>query len=76
MTIISLITIIGVIITIVLVKGVNKRKHLSDDVLSSFLNLQTTHPNYQCITKHIGKCERCQKRLNNIKYEFHHLVDD
>ena len=60
----------------IILKIIGQRKHLSDNDLRSLSRLNPSDDNYSRIVGHIGQCEQCRNRMDDLQHELDHLVED
>ena len=68
--------ILGVVSLLIIKKIIGQRKHLSDNDLRSLSRLSPHDADYNRVVSHIGQCERCRIRMDDLQHDLDHLVDD
>ena len=59
----------------IILKIIGQRKHLSDEDLRSLSRISHRDESYNRIISHIGQCERCRNRMDDLQHGLDHLVE-
>lgn len=59
-----------------ILKILSQRKHLTDIELRSISRIRPNHRDYGRIIGHLGQCEKCRQRMEDLEKNIDHLVED